>query len=132
MRILKKTLLSGEIIYFLNVVLAINKNKNWREIMKKCLVLDPPMVWEEIMCWGVKEWRNKSLKANVCKLAWSATYEGRAMLLYMGINLKLRTNCFKKWYGKWEIDLGAEGVTPRFYKKRKWNFFDFHVILLTH
>jgi hypothetical protein len=50
MRILKKTLLSGEIIYFLNVVLAINKNKNWREIMKKCLVLDPPMVWEEIMC----------------------------------------------------------------------------------
>lgn len=40
--------------------------------MRKSLVHDPPIAWPEIMCMGVSDWRNKTLKANVCKLVWSA------------------------------------------------------------
>jgi hypothetical protein len=40
--------------------------------MKKCLVLDPPIEWEEIMSQGIRRWRNKSLRANASKLVWSA------------------------------------------------------------
>jgi hypothetical protein len=36
----------------------------WGETSKKCLVLDPPIEWEEIMSQGIRKWRNKSLRAN--------------------------------------------------------------------
>lgn len=35
-------------------------------------MLDPPSNWPEIMRLGVREWRNKSLKAKICKLYWSS------------------------------------------------------------
>jgi hypothetical protein len=41
--------------------------------MEKCLVFDPPVGWVDVMGRGLRDWRNKSLKAIVRKLAWSAT-----------------------------------------------------------
>lgn len=45
----------------------------WGEVMQKCLQIDIPTGWEEILSKGIKEWRSKSLQAVVCKLAWGAS-----------------------------------------------------------
>lgn len=44
----------------------------WREVMQKCLQIDIPTGWEEILSEGMREWRSKSLKAVVFKLACGA------------------------------------------------------------
>jgi hypothetical protein len=65
-----------------------------------------------------------------CALA-SKTYN--YLPIYLGRYLhntcqrKTRIQACSEWQPKRWVN-----VTPRFYKKRKWNFFDFHVTLLTH
>jgi hypothetical protein len=40
----------------------------WREVMKICHIENPPTMWEDILQWGIKEWKDKELKAVLCKL----------------------------------------------------------------
>jgi hypothetical protein len=44
-----------------------------REVMKKCLIDDPFIGWDDIMNWGVEVLKSRKLKAALCKLSWSAT-----------------------------------------------------------
>lgn len=43
----------------------------WRELMSRCLVLDTSIEWPAVMCMGLNEWRDKILKAIICRIAWS-------------------------------------------------------------
>lgn len=40
--------------------------------MQKCFQVSIPTDWEDIVRKGIGEWQGKSLKAVVCKLAWSS------------------------------------------------------------
>jgi hypothetical protein len=47
----------------------------WRAVMQRCLQVNIPTNWEDILRKGLGEWLGKKLKAVVCKLAWgSAVY----------------------------------------------------------
>lgn len=41
--------------------------------MRKCSQISIPTVWDEVLSKGVRDWRDKSLKALVSKLAWGST-----------------------------------------------------------
>lgn len=41
----------------------------WREVMKKCSLSSIPIGWDEVLRKGMRDWRGKSLKAVICKLA---------------------------------------------------------------
>jgi hypothetical protein len=40
--------------------------------MKRCLLNDISILWEEIISQEIKEWRNRSLRASAIRLAWGA------------------------------------------------------------
>jgi hypothetical protein len=39
--------------------------------MGKCCIVIPLVVWEDILAFGTRNWRSKSLAASLCKLSWS-------------------------------------------------------------
>jgi hypothetical protein len=41
--------------------------------MRMCDTVDPPTSWEDVISEGVLQCRNKSLKANVCRLVFGST-----------------------------------------------------------
>ena len=44
----------------------------WAHIMRLCLIFNPVTSWNEIVDWGLKNWKAKSLRAVLFKLAWGA------------------------------------------------------------
>ena len=41
--------------------------------MGLCQVTDVPIIWDEIVQWGVTNLKGKDFRANFCKLVWWAT-----------------------------------------------------------
>lgn len=44
----------------------------WREVLRRCMVGDPPLIWEEVMKWGITDLKGRSLNVSLCKLAFGA------------------------------------------------------------
>lgn len=40
--------------------------------MEKCCIVNPPVVWSDILSEALRIWRSKSLAASICTLAWSS------------------------------------------------------------
>jgi hypothetical protein len=45
----------------------------WKEVMCRCNITSFSVVWDDVRRFGVKEWRKKSMAANICRLALSST-----------------------------------------------------------
>jgi len=45
----------------------------WKEVMRRCNITSFSVVWDDVRRFGVKEWRKKSMAANICRLALSST-----------------------------------------------------------
>jgi hypothetical protein len=65
--------------------------------MGKCCIAIPMAMWEDILAFGLRNWRSKRFTASLCKLSWSVAvyhlWRLRNAIINMAIIKCLRINC---------------------------------------
>jgi hypothetical protein len=66
---------STDLVWKIDLIFSSNvgNKRVWRKSMEKCKVVDPPVLWEDVIDLGLQHWCKKTLFASVSRLVFGAS-----------------------------------------------------------